>query len=671
MKKIIAFLVIFILCISMFTGCSNSVQGSSEQSAGSNENGTVSGNKEGRQVLNQLYSSAVTDWNYLVATSNTPGMYIDSLVEYDNYGVCKPCIAESWERSEDGLTWTFHIRKGIKWMTYDMKEYGLDVTANDFVTSANYILDANHASRLADMLFVIKGAEEYYDATAKGEAADFSDVGVKAVDDYTLQYTLTGPIPYFLSSVTYKCYFPANAKFIEECGDQFSTDNQTMLYCGEFIMNSYEPQGQIISLANPTYWDSKNMYIDELHETYNAEAFTVAPEMFARGEVTYAEIPTEQLDNWLNDPEKSKMIRPCRPSFYSYYYMFNFFPNFEEREVTAPDGKRYKLSREDWKKTVNNVNFRKSIYNAFDKIQAIKVDDPYNADAHIMNTITPADFVSVDGLDYTLLDSLKDLTNGTSYNREEALKYRDKAVEELKAKGVSFPIVIYMPYDSESTVQSQRAQVVADQWESELNTPDFTYIKVCYDPYPDSDFSNNTMRSGNYCIMPSMWMADYADPLSYTDPFTIVQNRTNFIYMAEGYSKSSSTYVEGSKQGKDEKFYYGITYDDKVHEAAKECVDLSKRYNEFAEIERWLIEDQCLIMPYMRGGTGYIASSLSPFESQYAAFGASDSRYKYQHIYDFGISTEEYYEQYEAWKQERAKILENLAKQGKKAGIDY
>ncbi len=669
MKKTIAFLLVFVISFSIFTSCSNSTSGGEEQLNGSNEQATEK--QEGQQVLNYLYSSPVTDWNYLVATSNTPGMYIDSLVEYDNYGICKPCLAESWDRSEDGLTWTFHIRKGVKWMTYDMKEYGPDVTANDFVTSANYILDANHASRLADMLFIIEGAEEYYDATAAGNAADFSAVGVKAVDDYTLQYTLTGPIPYFLSSVTYKCYFPANAKFMEECGDQFSTDNQTMLYCGEFIMNKYEPQGKIVSLENPTYWDSENMYIDAIYETFNAESTTVAPEMFLRGEINYAEIPTEQLDNWLNDPAKSKMIRPSRPSFYSYYFMFNFFPNFEERDVLAPDGQKYQLSRENWGKAVNNINFRKSMYNAFDKIQAVKVDDPYNADAHIMNTITPGDFVSVDGVDYTLLDPLKKLTNGISYNKDEALKYRDKAIEELKAEGVTFPIVIYMPYNSESTVQSQRVQVVADQWESDLNTPDFTYIKVCYDPYPDSDFSNNTMRSGNYCIMPSSWMADYSDPLSYTDPFTIIQNRTNFIYMAKNFSKTSDTLINGSKEGKDGKYYYDITYDNMVSEAAKECIDLSKRYHDFAEIERWLIEDQCLVMPYMRGGTGYVASSLSPFESQYAAFGASDSRYKYQHIHDFGISTEEYYEQYEEWKQERAQILSDLAKQGKQAGVDY
>lgn len=669
MKKALAWITASALMVGCLAGCGATGSGSAAAEDARTATGEAAVSED--RVYNLLYSEAISDWNYLVATSNTPGEYIDSLVEYDNYGICQPCLAESWERSEDGLTWTFHIRKDVKWMTYKMEEYGQDVTANDFVTSANYILNAGNASRLSDMLFCIAGAEDYYNATLAGEAGDFSTVGVKAVDDYTLQYTLTSPIPYFLSSVTYKCYFPANAKFIEECGDDFSTDNQTMLYCGEFIMNEYEPQGKIVSKLNPNYWDIGDMYIDEIIETYNAESETVAPEMFLRGEIDYADIPTEQLSNWLDDPERSQTIRPNRPSFYSYYYMFNFYPAFDDGPVTAPNGQEYQLSTANWKLAVNNINFRKSIYKAFDKIQAVKTADPYNADAHIQNTITPSDFISSDGVDYTELDPLKAITASTTYNKEEALTYRDTAIKELTAAGATFPIVIYMPYNSGESFQAQRVQVVADQWESDLNTDDMEYIKVVYEPYADTDYSDNTMRAGNYCIMPSTWMADYQDPLSYTDPFTIIQNRTNFIYMADGLSKASDTLVDGAREGKDGRYYYDITYDDMVAEATKETTDLSKRYNEFAEIEAWLIDEECLVMPFMRGGTGYCAATLSPFESQYAAFGASDSRYKYQHIYNKGISTEEFYAQYDAWKEERAKRIADLSAQGKVSGIDY
>lgn len=650
MKKKLALVLSIIMVLGMLTGCGKTaVSGSTEGSNAPNAAGE-------KRVLHYLFSEEETDWNYLVATSNTPAEYIDSLVEYDYLGICQPCLAESWERSEDGLVWTFHIRKGVKWMTYDLKEYA-ETTAQDWVTSAEYILNAKNASRLADMLFALKGAEEYYDATSQGQTPDFSTVGVKAIDDYTLQYTLNKPISYFLSSLTYKCYFPACEKFIKECGDQFSTDNKTMLYNGEFVMTEFEPQGRIISDLNPTYWDIGDMYIDRLEEIYNAEAETVAPEMFLRGEINYADIPTEQLDEWLNDKEKANLIRPCRPSFYSYYYMFNFYPQFDE-----------KYDRENWKLAVNNVNFRKSIYYAFDKEAAIKTQDPYNAKAHILNTITPSDFIAVNGKDYTELPALEGLTKATTYNKDKALEYKKAAVAELTAAGAKFPIKILMPYDAGITMQANRAQIVKQQWERDLGTD---YIEVIIEPYADTDFSNNTMRAGNYCIMPSTWMADYADPLSYTDPFTIVQNRTNFIYMADGLSTVTDTFVEGSKEGKDGKFYSNIKYDNMVDKASSEYIDLNVRYNAQAECEKWLVDEMCMVMPYMRGGTGYVASSLMPFESQYAAFGASDGRYKYQHIYPEGINTEAFYAAYEKWKQERAAKLSELSKAGKVSGVDY
>ena len=106
-------------------------------------------------------------------------------------------------------------------------------------------------------------------------------------------------------------------------------------------------------------------------------------------------------------------------------------------------------------------------------------------------------------------------------------------------------------------------------------------------------------------------------------------------------------------------------------EADAEVVDLTSRYNKLAEVERWVIDDQCLVIPYMRSGIGFIASSLNPFESQYAPFGASDGRYKYQYIYTRSLNPDEFEVAYEEGKEERSRRLQELADEGKVFGVDY
>ena len=117
---------------------------------------------------------------------------VDCLVEYDNYGLCQPCLAESWTRSEDGLTWTFKVREGVRWQQYDGSFYGDEyVKAEDWVTSAKWILDPVNTARTADLLFDIVGAEDYYLALEAGQTADWETVGIKAISEYEIQYTLT------------------------------------------------------------------------------------------------------------------------------------------------------------------------------------------------------------------------------------------------------------------------------------------------------------------------------------------------------------------------------------------------------------------------------------------------------------------------------------------------
>ena len=180
MKKLLSLMLCAAMLISTFAGCGKKAADSAE-------------------TYRKLYSSELTTLNYLVTGSQdeqtVAANCVDGLVEYDKYGVVQPGLAEKWEVSADQLTWTFHLRKGVKWMDNTGKEVA-DVKAQDFVDAAQYVLTDTYKSETASAFYsVVANAEDYYNK----KITDFSKVGVKAVDDSTLVYTLKKPTSYFLS----------------------------------------------------------------------------------------------------------------------------------------------------------------------------------------------------------------------------------------------------------------------------------------------------------------------------------------------------------------------------------------------------------------------------------------------------------------------------------------
>ncbi|NMB08218.1 MAG: peptide ABC transporter substrate-binding protein, partial [Tissierellia bacterium] len=157
-------------------------------SCGTSKTGTDSADYKDVQEYNTVYSGEITTLNYLVTASTAEfslaANFVDTLIDFDRYGVVTPCLATSWEESDDGLTWTLQIREGVKWYTHTGEEYA-DVTAHDWVDAAKYLLNPENESRTANIFYsVIENAEEYYN----GEIDDFEQVGVKALGDYELQY---------------------------------------------------------------------------------------------------------------------------------------------------------------------------------------------------------------------------------------------------------------------------------------------------------------------------------------------------------------------------------------------------------------------------------------------------------------------------------------------------
>ncbi|MGO1468727.1 MAG: peptide ABC transporter substrate-binding protein [Tissierella sp.] len=604
MKKVLSIILILTLLIS---GCVNK-----------------SSNKDASEEYRSVYSGEITTLNYLVTSSTNEfavaANLIDTLVDYDKYGVIKPSLSTEWEVSEDKLTYTFKIREGVKWVKEDGSEYG-EVTAKDFVDSLSYILDSKNESLTANIAYgVIKNAEKYYN----GEVEDFEDVGVKAKDKYILEYTLEEPVPYFLSMLTYVCFFPVNGEFLEEVGEKFGTDNKNILYNGAYILEKFESQSKRILKKNEKYWDIDKVHIEKLVASYNKEAESLSPELFLRGEIDDASIPSTVLNEWMKDDKKEGLLRPNRTNNYSYFYALNFDPKFAEEY--EPD---------NWKEAVNNINFRKSLFHSLDRKAAMLTTEPFEPEKRIHNTITPKDFVNIKGKDYTSFGSLEKIVDIDTFDKSKAIEFKEKAMEELDGK-VKFPVKILMPYNTGVPEWANRAQVIQQQMGNLLGKD---FIEIIIEAKPPTGFLKDVRRAGQFALLEVNWGPDYADPETFTDPFT-----------REGtYNKPhlAINYIEENGRSK---------YENMLNLAKEEIVNIERRMLLFAEAEAFLI-NEAFIIPYGLGGGGYVASNLNPFEKLYSPYGLSSERFKGQKIMEEPMNTEEFEERLKIWEENREEAL--------------
>lgn len=642
--RILAGLLTGVMALSL-AACGSSSSGSSD--SGSGENGE-------KTTFRTLYSGEVQTLNYL--TTSTTNDYaisaniIDCLVDYDQYGNITPGLAESWESNDDMTEWTFHIRKGVKWVDNNGKEMA-DVTANDWVAAARYVNDAAHESDnqyMYDTGAVVHNAQAYYDYTAymlasengtkdtdadgeKLEPVDpvnAEDIGVEAPDDYTLVYKLDASCSFFTSIVSYTSYMPVSQACLDEYGDSFGLDNESLWYNGAFVLSTYEPQEKHVLTKNASYWDKDHVYLDEVVSTYNADASSVEANMYKNGEIDYASISADLLDSWLKDDAVKDQVHGSRPdNSFSYFFCFNFDPQFDAEY--EPD---------NWKIAVNNENFRKAMMASLDRVKALTVSEPYNPEKLLNNTVTPANFAAAAGKDYTQYDALKDITNGDSFDAAKAVEYRDKAKEELEKEGCTFPVKVLMPYNPSVTNWDKECQVIEQQMESVLGTD---FIDIIVQAGPETGFLSAVRRSGAYAFMKCNWGADYADPQTWAEPFT-EGNNYNFWDISED-EETQAIYQE---------------WTDKVTEAEAICTDDEARFNAFAEAERLLI-DHAIIVPFKIDDGGYTASKLNPLEGEFAPYGVALQRYKFQHLGEKSMSMDEFNTALAEWEEARTKALES------------
>ncbi len=644
-RKIITVILIAMMAVATLSAC------------GGGSGGSKDGEYSDSTEYNALYSSDVQTLNYLDTTSTgdmgIPANCQDWLVEYDSYGNVIPSLAESWEQSEDGLTWTFHLRDA-KWYDYTGAEV-CDVTAQDFVNSIEFTVMTDAAAAYMLPAAKIAGTDQTMFDDDGNLVGDFSKVGVKAVDDKTLEFTLSDACPYFLTALSYGCFAPMNEKTLNAVGDWDgraswkasdwdeylanlnAVQAEQLLNCGPYYLSEYNTGENYTMLKNPDYWDADKVYIETLNYTYNAESATLSGELYQRGEVQSATITSTMAKSWAANDETKDLFHPARiQPDYSYFFSFNF----SEDKIMSLDAE---YEPENWMKAVVNENFRKSIFYGMNRLGATKISDEQNAEALIGSTFTPNQFVAANGVDYTEQEVFKQFYVNPDdadkyFSEAKAQECRDAAKEEL-AGTVTFPVKVLMVYNPNVADWDAECLYLEQQLEGLLGTD---YIDIIVEQGTTQSFLKNVRRSGKYMLLKTNYGCDYADPLTYTDPFS---EGNSYQFMDTNSNPEIQSIVS--------EYYAAVKKADAITSADQ----TAERYAAFADAEAILI-NHAMAIPFGVTG-GYEASYLNPFEGAYSPYGVATLRYKGQHILKTPMNTEQFETALAEWNDERAKSTSN------------
>ena len=617
-----------------------------------------------------VYSSDPETLDYITSntgpttTAVTNG--VDGLMETDKYGNLVPSVAEDWSVSQDGLTYTYKIRKGVKWYTSDGEEYA-DVTAKDFVTGLKHAADSK-AGALYLVQDSIAGLSDYLSGANK----DFSKVGVKAIDDHTLQYTLKRPEPYWNSKTTYGLLFPVNADFLKTKGKDFgkSTDPTSILYNGPFLLKSLTAKSSIELTKNENYWDKKNVHFDAIKLTYDdgsdpeslERSFTDGAYSIARVypmSSNYASVEKKYKDNiFYTAAGASTSAMSVNIDRQSYKY-------------TA---KKTDAEKTSTKKALLNKDFRQSINFAIDRtVYQSQVNGKDGAAKAIRNLFVPSDFVSAGDKTFgdlvtEKMSSYGDEWSGVNfadgqdglYNAEKAKTEFSKAKEALQGEGVQFPIHLDLPVDQSSKLNVSQAQSLKQTIEKSLGSDN---VVIDINQLSSDDMQNATLNAPNAAAEDwdisngVVWSPDYQDPSTYLNIFKTTSNENTKTFMGYDNPNNAAAAQVGLKD-----------YDALLDSADSETTDLNVRYDRYAQAQAWL-EDSSLVIPLTVGnGAAPVVSRLTPFTGSYTQVGdkSSGDYFKYVKPQEKVVTKKEYEQSREKWLKEKKvsneKAQKDLAK---------
>lgn len=649
MKKSKVFLLaaVGLLSVGVLTACSSS-------------------SKTSGKTYNYVYGSDPATLDYLatnkknMTTAVSNG--VDGLFENDQYGNLKPSVAEDWSVSQDGLTYTYKIRKGLKWYTSDGEEYA-NVTAKDFVTGLKHAADTN-----SEAIYLLQNSVKGLNDYLSGANKDFSNVGIKAVDDYTLQYTLSQPEPYWNSKLTYSVTWPVNGDFLKSKGKDFgkSTDPTSILYNGPYLLKALTTKSSIEFTKNENYWDKDHVYFDNIKLTYDDGSDQESLERnFTDGVYNLARLfPTSSNYSKVEKQYKDNIFY-TQPGSAVEGVGINI-----DRQTYGHTSKENDQQKTSTKTALLNKDFRQSLGFAIDRTNyAAQLNGKEGGSTAVRNIFVKPDFVQADGKDFgtMVMDQLPaygDEWSGVNladsqdglYNPEKAKAEFAKAKEALQAEGVQFPIHLDVPVNQSSKITVNQVQSIKQSVESALGKDN---VVLDIHQLSADDFNNITYSASNAAAedwdlsVGVAWDPDYLDPSTYLDVLKTTSSENTKSFM--GYDDPNSQAVQ--KVGLKE-------YDQLVEDASKETTDLKVRYEKYAKAQAWLTDSALYLPTTTYNGAAAVISRIKPFSGAYAQAGDKGSSYyfKYLKSQDDIVTKKQYDSACKDWLKERAKSNDKAQK---------
>lgn len=612
-------------------------------------------------------SREVASMDYLVTALASDHQYnvnfVDGLVICDSYGAYQPAVAESWTANEDATVWTFKLKKGVKWVTAAGDEYG-EVTAEDFVTGLRHAAEFQSGTA-----YVVSSVDGFSDYMSAGDYSDeaWAKVGVKAVDDYTVEYTLNAPTPYFYTQVEYTVFYPVNKTFLESKGDgcKLGTPDtnsctfgqatpDSILYNGAYILSSFDVKSQTVMVKNPAYYAADEVYLEKVTVIYDegSDPYEMI-RSFEQNVYAYAGLSTQWGDEVFNEmmAKYDGYVNPTLSNYYAFGIVFNYNRVTYENTAHADDA-----DKENTKAAIRNENFRLAMKSAFDAQAYMEVSAPTEiAKATLRNMNGVPNLVSTsDGTLYgTLVEDAYEEITGTRVSladgqwpwlsKENALAY----IEAAKADGITFPVHVDMLVIEtsdrltkqglsfkQSIEENTDGQIIVDLIMRDQDTvQNIAYYSESWD---EADYDISTFTG---------WGPDYVDPKSFVEIYSPVDG----YYMHScGLTDKGATQSDDFGADDELKTQLGFyEYEDLYRAADAITDDLDARYKAFAKADAYLLAHGLYIPTSMQTRSARV-SHIVPFSAPYSS-GVSQYKYRGVQLQEDVVTTEQYQAAMAAW----------------------